>query len=89
MKQSRGSKVETEARPCEAEPAKKRPRAEADASRTTSLLFLQLTYHGNILYVHCGLVPLKGSRTRTDVSITDVIGPQCAYPRRDGQAEFC
>jgi len=43
MRQSRGrgSKVETEARPCEAEPAKKTasrpPRAEADASRTTSL----------------------------------------------------
>jgi len=42
----RGSKVETEARPCEAEarpsPLKKTasrpPRAEADASRTTSLL---------------------------------------------------
>ena len=45
MRQSRGrgSKVETEARPCEAEPAKKLPRsrpprAEADASRTTSLV---------------------------------------------------
>ena len=46
MRQSRGSKVETEARPCEAgrgeaEPAEKTasrpPRAEADASRTTSL----------------------------------------------------
>ena len=47
MKQSRGrgSKVETEARPCEAEArpsqlkktASRPPRAEADASRTTSL----------------------------------------------------
>ena len=41
MRQSRGSKVETEARPCEAEPAKKKlPRAEADASRTTSLIIM-------------------------------------------------
>ena len=45
MRQSRGwgSKVETEARPCEAERGKKTaarlPRAEANASRTTSLLF--------------------------------------------------
>ena len=43
----RGSKVETEARPCEAQArpsqlkktASRPPRAEADASRTTSMLF--------------------------------------------------
>jgi len=46
MRQSRGrgSKVETEARPCEAEPTKKTasrpPRADADDSRTTSLITL-------------------------------------------------
>ena len=50
MRQSRGrgSKVETEARPCEAEArpsqlkktASRPPRAEADASRTTSLAIM-------------------------------------------------
>ena len=50
MRQSRGSKVEIEARPCEAEArlsqlktASRPPRTEADASRTTSLMSTNLT----------------------------------------------
>ena len=64
MRQSRGrgSKVETEARPCEAEArpsqlkktASRPPRAEADASRTASLSTIQAVMEiiDNI-YQHC------------------------------------
>ena len=61
--QGRGSKVETEARPCDAEARpsqlKKLPRAEADASRTTSLLFTSLLANHAMNGSRCNSVGLQ------------------------------
>ena len=62
MRQSRGrgSKVETEARPCEAEArpsqlktASRPPRAEADASRTPSLSKSEWSYDTDCVFLDC------------------------------------